>query len=175
MLTHFEVLLRGAVAAPDAPCGGCRSWTPKNEQTLVSRRLPPQRPPTTDTVVELFERQAAMRGGEIAMLYRDRRITYGELNRRANQLARVLHRRRRGTGARRRVVMDRTPDWIVAMLARKGRRRLHGTRAGLSRRAASRLDGSQPRHAGRRGRALPSNALHGVAAPVIGPGRAAAL
>ena len=117
MLAHFEVLLRGAVAAPETCVWRLPIMDAEERATLVSRRLPPQRPLTEATVVELFERQAAERSGEIAVLHRDRRLTYSELNRQANRLARVLAAA--GVGPERVVAlcMDRTAEWIAAMLA----------------------------------------------------------
>ena len=117
MLAHFEVLLRSAVAAPETSVWRLAIMDAEERATLVSRRLPPQRPRTETTVVELFEGQAAERSGEIAILHRDRRLTYSELNRQANRLARVLTAA--GVGPERVValVMDRTPEWIAAMLA----------------------------------------------------------
>lgn len=117
MLAHFEMLLRGAVAEPDTCVWRLPIMGADERATLVSRRLPPQRPRAAATVVELFERQAAERSGEIAILYRDRRVSYGDLNRQANRLARVLIDA--GAGPERVVAlcMDRSPEWIVAMLA----------------------------------------------------------
>jgi non-ribosomal peptide synthetase component F len=46
--------------------------------------------PHDKTIQELFEEQVAKTPGNIALVYEDRQMTYGELNQKANQLARLL-------------------------------------------------------------------------------------
>ena len=63
-----------------------------------------------------FERQAAARPDRTAVVFMQDRLSYGELNRRANRLARLLRRR----GADRApvgVALERSFDMIVALLA----------------------------------------------------------
>ena len=117
MLEHFEVLLRGAIEAPQTRLSRLPIISAVEREALVSRRLPPSRPREDATVVEMFERQVAERSNEVAILCRDRRITYGELNQQANQLAGVL--REAGVAADTVVglCLNRSPEWIVAMLA----------------------------------------------------------
>ena len=66
---------------------------------------------------ELFERQAARRPQSLAVSGQGVKLTYGELERRANQLARYL--RRLGVRAEVRVglCVERTPQMVVALLA----------------------------------------------------------
>jgi amino acid adenylation domain-containing protein len=75
------------------------------------RELPDRR------VHELFQEHARTHPDAIAGVHRDRRWTYGELNARANRLARALLAR----GVRREeivaVVMERDLDWMAAVLA----------------------------------------------------------
>src|SRR4030095_14445801 len=54
------------------------------------------RSPASRCVHELFEEQAAKRPDVVAVLCEEEEVTYGELDRRANQLARYL--RRQGVG-----------------------------------------------------------------------------
>jgi amino acid adenylation domain-containing protein len=75
------------------------------------RELPDRR------VHELFEEQARAHPEAVAAEFRDRRLTYRELNSRANRLARVLVSRgvpREGVVA---VVSERNLDWMAAVLA----------------------------------------------------------
>ena len=117
MLGHFEALLRGAITAPGTRVSRLPIMGAGERAALISRRLPLQRPPAEATVVELFEQQAVERREQVAILFRDRRVTYGELNQQANRLARVLAAA--GVGPERIVAlcMARSPEWIVAMLA----------------------------------------------------------
>ena len=66
----------------------------------------------------LIETHAARRPDALALVFEDEEITYGELNRRANQL--LAHNlRRRGVGPETLVALcvDRSPTLIVALLA----------------------------------------------------------
>ncbi|MGA4838434.1 amino acid adenylation domain-containing protein [Streptomyces sp. G45] len=69
------------------------------------------------TVIALFEEQAARTPEATAVVHEGERLTYAELNARANRLAR--HLAGRGIGADRlaAVVLPRTPDLVVALLA----------------------------------------------------------
>src|SRR5205809_1825096 len=76
-----------------------------------SRKLPDRR------AHELFEDQARARPDAIAAMHRSRQLTYGELNARANQVARALLARgltREGVVG---VVTERNLDWMTAVLA----------------------------------------------------------
>jgi amino acid adenylation domain-containing protein len=116
MLEHFEALLTGALADPQTALSRLPVMSQQERQTLITRR-PPRRPPIDATVVELFEQQAAARPDAIAILHRDRRLTYGELNAQANRMARVLISRGIGPEQIVALCMPRSPEWIRAMLA----------------------------------------------------------
>src|SRR2546428_842559 len=76
-----------------------------------SRKLPDRR------AHEVFEDQARVRPDAIAALHGSRQLTYGELNARANQVARALLARgltREGVVG---VVTERNLDWMTAVLA----------------------------------------------------------
>ena len=66
---------------------------------------------------ELFEIQARERPETIAVVYGDRQLTYGELNARANQLARALVARGITSEAVVGVMTERNLDWMAAVLA----------------------------------------------------------
>src|SRR3989449_5559114 len=66
---------------------------------------------------EIFEDQARARPDTIAALHGSRQLTYGELNARANRVARALLARgltREGVVG---VVTERSLDWMTAVLA----------------------------------------------------------
>ena len=65
----------------------------------------------------LFEAQVARTPDAVALVYGDARLTYGELNRRANQLAHVLIRRGVGPEQLVGLCVERTPEMIVGLLA----------------------------------------------------------
>ncbi|MDG9723711.1 non-ribosomal peptide synthetase [Streptomyces sp. DH41] len=69
------------------------------------------------TLVELFERQAARRADEVAVVYDGTTLTYGELNARANRLARHLIARGVGPESLVGVCLERSAELVVALLA----------------------------------------------------------
>src|SRR5881296_1906723 len=76
-----------------------------------SRKLPDRR------AHEIFEDQARARPDTIAALHGSRQLTYGELNARANQLARALVARGLAREGIVGVVTERNLDWMTAVLA----------------------------------------------------------
>ncbi|MGP4092777.1 AMP-binding protein, partial [Streptomyces sp. KR55] len=70
-----------------------------------------------ETVPALFEAQAARTPDAPAVLFADTALSYAELNRRANQLARLLIQRGIGPEDRVALMLPRSPDLVVAVLA----------------------------------------------------------
>jgi amino acid adenylation domain-containing protein len=66
---------------------------------------------------ELFERQVVRDPGAIALECGDRRVTYRELNERANKVARHLRRIGVGPDVLVGICLDRSPEMVVALLA----------------------------------------------------------
>jgi amino acid adenylation domain-containing protein len=118
LLSNFEVLLQGAVDDPDCSISCLPLLSPEEEHlqrvqwndTLIDL-------PEDQTVHELFAMQARASPDAAAVLFEDSVVSYGELNRRANRLARHL----RSYGVSPDVVvgvcMERSVDLIVALLA----------------------------------------------------------
>src|SRR6185437_11316817 len=73
--------------------------------------------PADRCVHEIFESQAASKLDDVALEDGSERMSYGELNRRANRLARYLQRHGVGPEVSVGVAVERSPDLIVALLA----------------------------------------------------------
>ena len=113
---HFTRLLSGAVAEPHRRLGELPLLSPiEREQLLVEESAAP--PPPHLTLHGLFEAQAARTPAELAVLAADGRLTYAELDARANQLA--AHLRGLGVGAEVLVglCLERSLDMVVGLLA----------------------------------------------------------
>ncbi|MBV8201972.1 MAG: AMP-binding protein, partial [Acidobacteria bacterium] len=73
--------------------------------------------PAAQRIHELFEWQAARRPRATALAGQDVTLTYGELDARANRLARYLRRLGVGPEVRVALCVSRTPEMVVALLA----------------------------------------------------------
>ncbi|HEU4412485.1 MAG TPA: amino acid adenylation domain-containing protein [Polyangiaceae bacterium] len=114
---HLGVLLGAAAAHADAPVARLPLLTPAERCWLESVSEGPSRPPPPEPLHRLVERNAAATPDAVAVRYRDQSLTYAELNRRANRLARYLQAE--GAGAERPVAVCVEPsfDIAVALLA----------------------------------------------------------
>ncbi|MFF3174659.1 amino acid adenylation domain-containing protein [Streptomyces sp. NPDC057900] len=107
-------LLDQLIDEPRRPVGELDLLTPRERGLLVPGIGTPA---PSRTLPELFEHWAALTPQAPALCDGDRRLTYGELNARANRLARSLIRRGAGPGARVAVVLPRSAELITAILA----------------------------------------------------------
>ena len=73
--------------------------------------------PRDKTIHELFEDQAARTPDNIAVVYEDSRLTYRELNEKANQLARVLREKGVVPDSIVGIVVERSLEMIVGIMA----------------------------------------------------------
>ena len=117
LAAHFETLLADAVARPERRISALRVLTEEERHRLVAEwNATASAYPRRACVHELFERQAEESSEAVALTYGDREITYGELNVRANRLARYLAARGVGPESRVGVCLERGAEMIVALL-----------------------------------------------------------
>ena len=118
MLGHFRTLLEGIVADPDRRLSRLPLLTePERHQLLVEWNARPTDHPPGATLEQLFEAQVARRPDAPAVVFELERLTYRELDERANRLAHYL--RARGVGPESRVgfCLERSVDLVVSALA----------------------------------------------------------
>ena len=98
----------------------------KNPENSLSRMLEENRSATESgtfnyprhrCVQELIEDQVAQRGEEAAVIFRDQRLTYRELNNRANQLSHYLIRSGLRPGTLVGVMLERSLEMLIGLLA----------------------------------------------------------
>ncbi len=110
-------LLRQAAADPARPVSQLDVLTAAERRNLLVDWNDTARPVPAVTLPELFEQQAARTPNAPAVIGGGTELTYGELNQRANRLARHLVTLGAGPGRFAAIAMPRTPDVIVALLA----------------------------------------------------------
>lgn len=80
--------------------------------------LPPGVKALHQTVfIHRFEAIVQNYPNSVALVYKDKKLTYQELNSRANQLAHYLHRQGIGKGSVVATFLPREPEWIISTLA----------------------------------------------------------
>lgn len=118
MAGHFTTLLADAAARPDTTVADLMLLTAAERQMLlVSWSGREAEYPREKSLVQLFAEQVERNPDTPALLYNDRRISYRELNRHANQLARCLMGQGVGPGSRVGICLPRSPEVIISFLA----------------------------------------------------------
>ncbi len=116
MLCHLETVLEGMAARPDGLVGDLPMSTAAERAWLELRSRPG--PATAGRCLhEGFEMQVEQRPDAIAVVCEGRRVTYAELNRRANRLARRLSEHGVGPETRVAISLPRSIEMIEATLA----------------------------------------------------------
>ena len=118
MAGHLQILLEGVVADPDRSSATLPLLSAREKkQSLVEWNDTAAPYPKESCIHDLFEEQAARAPDAVALECEERKISYGELNARANRLAREL--RQLGVGPERLVgvLAERSLETIIAILA----------------------------------------------------------
>jgi len=117
MAKHLQVLLAGIIANPDAHISELPILTLEEQQQLQQWNDTAPQFSSNLLVHQLFEQQAALRPNAPALIFADQTLTFSEIDSRANQLARHLLSCGLEPEARVGVMLPRTPDTLVALLA----------------------------------------------------------
>jgi amino acid adenylation domain-containing protein len=118
MAVHFQTLLAGIVAEPQRRISELPLMTAAEQQELLVEfnRVKPVHLSGRDSLHELFEAQVKRTPGAVAVVGREGSLTYTELNRRANQLARHLRGMGVGVESLSGILLERTPEMLVGLL-----------------------------------------------------------
>ncbi|HEX5884421.1 MAG TPA: amino acid adenylation domain-containing protein [Pyrinomonadaceae bacterium] len=117
MLRHVETLLDGIAANPEARLSELPLLTKEEQEQFREWNQTSSEYERDQCVQQLVETAVARQPDAVAISYGAEQITYRELNTRANQLAHYLRRRGVGPDVRVGVLVDRSVELIVALLA----------------------------------------------------------
>jgi amino acid adenylation domain-containing protein len=118
MARHFENLVEAAAAAPEEKISRLPMLTDdERHQLLVEWNRTARAFPRDATIQQLFEEQAERQPTAVALVFEGEPVTYGELNARANRLARHLRGLGVGPDALVAVALERGVETAVALLA----------------------------------------------------------
>ncbi|EPY10990.1 amino acid adenylation domain-containing protein [Paenibacillus alvei A6-6i-x] len=117
MAAHFERWLHEVVEHPERAIGQMQliSEAETKQQLEIWNRTETAYP-RDQVIQELFEEQVAARPEAVAVVDGDRRLTYGELNARANQLAHCLRKKGVKPETLVGICMERSADLIVGIM-----------------------------------------------------------
>jgi amino acid adenylation domain-containing protein len=115
-LAEFEVLLGGIVADPEQKICELPILTETERQLLATWNQTEAAYPEIALIHELFEEKASEKPDAIAVDFDGERLTYGELERQANQLARYLQSLGVGPDTFVGLAVARSPQMLIAML-----------------------------------------------------------
>ncbi|MEG3894626.1 MULTISPECIES: amino acid adenylation domain-containing protein [unclassified Microcoleus] len=116
-MAEFEALLEGIVANPNCLLQNLPILTAAEKQLLVEWNSTQTNYPDSACIHQLFEIQAEQTPDAVALVFGEQKLTYQQLNCRANQLAHYLQTLGAGPEVLVGVCFDRSIDAIVSLLA----------------------------------------------------------
>jgi len=117
MAGHFRTLLEGIASNPDQRVADLPMLAAvEREEIVVEWNETKTDYPDSKCVHELFEAQVERTPEAIALVFEEQRISYKELNRRANQLAHYLRNRRVGPEVLVGICIERSLEMFVGLL-----------------------------------------------------------
>ena len=118
MLSHYQNLLSAAVETPDRPISQLPLMTgPELDQILVEWNNRKIDYPTDKCIHQLFEEQVENNPNAIAVVFEEQKLTYSELNSKANQLAHYLQKLGVVPETRVGICVERSLEMVVGLLA----------------------------------------------------------
>ncbi|SDZ72416.1 non-ribosomal peptide synthase domain TIGR01720/amino acid adenylation domain-containing protein, partial [Variovorax sp. YR266] len=117
IIARLQHVLEAIAADPSQPIGRIEILAPEERQQILLGWNDTAHPVAESTLPALFEQQAARTPEAIALVFEDQRLSYAELNARANQIAH--HLIARGVGPERFVALalPRSLELVVSLLA----------------------------------------------------------
>ncbi|GLV55543.1 hypothetical protein KDH_23870 [Dictyobacter sp. S3.2.2.5] len=118
MLAHFQTLLASIAANPDIPIKEIQLLTARERRQIIDWNRTQQDYPATATLHQLFEERVTHTPDALAVRFEHQRLTYRQLDERANQLAHYL-RQQPGIQAESCVglCVERSLDMVIGLLA----------------------------------------------------------
>jgi aspartate racemase len=115
---HFENLLSSITLNPDDRIANLPFMAAQErEKILIDWNAGKTQFPRESCIHQLFEEQASSRPDAVAIVFDDRKMTYVELNRKANQLAHYLRKQGVGPDVIVGLAVERSIEMIVGLLA----------------------------------------------------------
>jgi amino acid adenylation domain-containing protein len=116
MIVHFKELLNSIIARPTEKIGSVKILSQLEEEALINFNVTDTVYPADTTLVKLFEQQVIDGNAIEAVVFGDSKLTYGELNIQANQLAHFLIQNGLEPGGLVPLCIERSLNMIIGIL-----------------------------------------------------------
>jgi amino acid adenylation domain-containing protein len=116
MLEHFRTLATNAATRSDVRLSKLSMLSEAERSRVLVSWNPPARAAQNETIKELFERQIARTPDATAVVCQQERVTFAELNRRANRIAWRLRREGAGPQTLVGIFLEKSIDAVAAVL-----------------------------------------------------------
>lgn len=117
MVGHWRTLLESIVADPSLPIAQLPMLTPQErQQALIDWNRTAADYPRTICLHQLFEAQVERTPDHVALVFKQQRLTYRELNERANQLAHYLRTLSLGPETLVGLCVERSVEMLIGLL-----------------------------------------------------------
>jgi amino acid adenylation domain-containing protein len=116
MIDHFRMLLSGIVAEPSQSIAALPLLTASEKKQVIEKWNRTEHEIPDGTVVEFFEEQVQRSPDAIAVVSGEEHFTYGELNKRANQLSWCLRELGVGPEVLVGIFVERSVEMLVGLL-----------------------------------------------------------
>jgi amino acid adenylation domain-containing protein len=118
MIRHFEGLVKALVEDPGQRVSEAQLLGERERrQLLVEWNETSREYPGQISIHEMIDRQAELRPDAIAMVFDGQEVSYGQLDSRSNQLARLLREQGVRSESRVGICVERSVEMVVSMLA----------------------------------------------------------
>ncbi|MFE2445329.1 amino acid adenylation domain-containing protein [Streptomyces sp. NPDC059426] len=114
---RFRRLFEAFAADPGQSVGGLPLLSGAERDQLLGLGIPARPLPAGETIPQLFAERVRRHPEAVALAYEGTTLTYAELDRRANRLARELIERGVGPEKVVALALDRSPELVIAMMA----------------------------------------------------------
>ncbi|NEO94512.1 MAG: AMP-binding protein, partial [Moorea sp. SIO3G5] len=118
MVSHYQNLLSAAVETPSGPISQLPLMTePELDQILVEWNNTKTDYPTDKCIHQLFEEQVEKNPDAVAVVFEEQKLTYSQLNTKANQLAHYLQKLGVVPETLVGICVERSAEMVVGLLA----------------------------------------------------------
>ncbi|MFF2014300.1 amino acid adenylation domain-containing protein, partial [Streptomyces sp. NPDC058195] len=114
---RFVHLLETLVGAPDQDLSSCDALTPAERDKVLRAWNDTEREETGVSVADMFRARVNEAPDDVAVVFAGNTLTYAELDRRSDRLARLLAERGVGPEKFVAVALERSESWVVTLIA----------------------------------------------------------